>query len=435
MRKWFCIVFCSAGVLCLAQNRYTDSLEKVNAALPEGKEKMHNLAELSSALQSMNAEQAMLYADSALALSKKLNNKQMEAFCLNLRGDALWYEGDYALAQEEYFRALGINESINDSTGIAAAYRDLGWVFYSLNEFDRALDYFLKAYVVNKRRKEHHGICENCNDLAIIYRIRKDFTKALQFIEEGVDQSKIFLNNKDLETMYGSQSLIYQDQGKFGKAIEYLKKALEISESNGHTTVQIGCYINIAAVFNESGKAPDGIPYLEKVVTLAEKMNYRNAVSESYLGLASAYEVRGDYKQAFIYHKKYRDIKDSLLNVENNRQMTEMQAKYETEKKDKKLIQKDKALNAELAEAKRKSFQRNIFMTCFGLTVILALFIYRSYRLKKLANFKLKKQKEIIEEKQTEILDSIYYARRIQRVLLTSERYIGKTLTRLKAQT
>ena len=35
------------------------------------------------------------------------------------------------------------------------------------------------------------------------------------------------------------------------------------------------------------------------------------------------------------------------------------------------------------------------------------------------------------EEKQKEILDSIFYARRIQRSLLTTEKYIGRNLKRL----
>ena len=40
-------------------------------------------------------------------------------------------------------------------------------------------------------------------------------------------------------------------------------------------------------------------------------------------------------------------------------------------------------------------------------------------------------QKLIVEEKQQEILDSIYYARRIQRALVTSEFAINKHLKRL----
>ena len=44
------------------------------------------------------------------------------------------------------------------------------------------------------------------------------------------------------------------------------------------------------------------------------------------------------------------------------------------------------------------------------------------------------KQKELLEEKQKEILDSIRYAKRIQVALITSEKYIEKTLQKHKGK-
>jgi hypothetical protein len=46
-------------------------------------------------------------------------------------------------------------------------------------------------------------------------------------------------------------------------------------------------------------------------------------------------------------------------------------------------------------------------------------------------SLKLKHTLDLVEEKQKEILDSIYYARRIQRALITSEKYIENKLTKL----
>jgi hypothetical protein len=48
------------------------------------------------------------------------------------------------------------------------------------------------------------------------------------------------------------------------------------------------------------------------------------------------------------------------------------------------------------------------------------------------AEKQLSEQKKIIEEKQKEIIDSFRYARRIQRSLLANEKYIEKTVQRLK---
>jgi hypothetical protein len=72
----------------------------------------------------------------------------------------------------------------------------------------------------------------------------------------------------------------------------------------------------------------------------------------------------------------------------------------------------------------------------------LVFFMLNGYRQKNRANALLRSQnreieqkKTIIEEKQKEILDSIQYARRIQRSLLPGENYIQKELFRLNKNT
>ena len=47
----------------------------------------------------------------------------------------------------------------------------------------------------------------------------------------------------------------------------------------------------------------------------------------------------------------------------------------------------------------------------------------------------IEKQKEMVEEKQKEILDSIHYAKRIQRALLPTEKYFEKNIKNLKKDT
>ena len=81
----------------------------------------------------------------------------------------------------------------------------------------------------------------------------------------------------------------------------------------------------------------------------------------------------------------------------------------------------------------------------FVFVLLLALLSLRGFRNKQRVNVIISKQKEDVELakkiiegqklevelKQKEILDSIYYAKRIQTALITNENYIGKCLNRL----
>ena len=90
-----------------------------------------------------------------------------------------------------------------------------------------------------------------------------------------------------------------------------------------------------------------------------------------------------------------------------------------------KLVQEKKQAIAD-AESKKQKIVL-ILVTCVLLLVaVFAFFIYRSFLRKKKDNIEINHQKEIIEEKQKEILDSIHYAKRIQTALLPNEKYISK---------
>lgn len=86
-----------------------------------------------------------------------------------------------------------------------------------------------------------------------------------------------------------------------------------------------------------------------------------------------------------------------------------------------------------MADAKRQKIILYSVATLGAMILIFAVFAYRSFLQKKKVNVAIMRQKQLIEEKQKEILDSIHYARRIQRALITNEKYVHKTLVRLRA--
>ncbi len=75
-----------------------------------------------------------------------------------------------------------------------------------------------------------------------------------------------------------------------------------------------------------------------------------------------------------------------------------------------------------------QQFRINISIALFIVTLLGAGLLYRSYKLKQRSNIEITKQKEIIEEKNREIVDSINYAQRIQQSLLPSLEEIRKNL-------
>jgi serine phosphatase RsbU (regulator of sigma subunit) len=89
-------------------------------------------------------------------------------------------------------------------------------------------------------------------------------------------------------------------------------------------------------------------------------------------------------------------------------------------------FEKKEALNKKELE-KQKLIRNGIFYGA-GLLLILVFLMYRNFRNKKKANLELSHQKHIIEEKQKEILDSIEYAKQIQRALIANHEMVNQTI-------
>ena len=139
------------------------------------------------------------------------------------------------------------------------------------------------------------------------------------------------------------------------------------------------------------------------------------------------------------------NLNDSINSEQAQYRVSQLEKLYETEKKEGEI--KDLNKQNEINNAKIEK-QRIVAYLLMGIVIIIAIFtilqMRAAKRIKK-SRAQLQIQKELIEEQKIqvdeayhklhesnkEVLDSIHYAARIQRSLITSERYIKKELGRM----
>jgi hypothetical protein len=150
-------------------------------------------------------------------------------------------------------------------------------------------------------------------------------------------------------------------------------------------------------------------------------------------------EGTNDWKAAYQNNKLSVLYKDSLINEETTKKTLQTQMNFEFDKKEQavKLEQEKK----DLIVNKEKQTQTIIIISISAgliLVFVLALVILRSLRQNQKQNkiiidqkVLVEKQKELVDQKQKEILDSIQYGKRIQTALMASEKYFDKSLNKL----
>jgi tetratricopeptide (TPR) repeat protein len=351
-------------------------------------------------------------------------------------------EGKRDSALIYYFKVLKVREALKDEKTIGVTLNNIASVYSDLKQYNLALEYIDKA--INLEDKIGN-LLRKANRLSVkgsIYIEMNNFNEAEKYYLQALKIRQTLNNKKEISASYISLGNLNQKINKPDVALEYYLKALPIKEEMGDLPGVAGITNNIGVIYYDKKEYKKSIEYYEKALALRKQFGDINDIGESYLTLSNSYKEIKDYKNAYDFHVLNSNIKDSLFNNKFTSSISEMQAKYETDKQKQQigLLEKDKKISEE--EIKRKNAQRNGFAIGGFLVLALLFFAVRGYLQKQKDNkviFEQKKlvelksaeteaQKNLVEEKQKEIIDSINYAKRLQNAILPANSLINKYL-------
>ncbi len=399
-------------------------------------------------MQQSDFSTALAYYDSSLKIFERINDKSGEAKCLGNIGIVCRIKGDFSKALNFQLKSLKIREELSDKPGMAKNYTAIGNLYHDIKNIETALEYHRKALLIQKELNNKTGIAACYTNIGNIYWQQGKDSAALSSYNEGMKIHEEINDKTGVAHSLNNIALIY-DKKNDPSALDYYLSALKIRIELGDKSGISSSYLNIGEYYGKKGNHPESIKYLLYALSISKEIGRKEGIRLSSNGLSIAFEKSRDYKNAYEYHKLYSEIKDSIFNEESSKQIAEMQTKYETEKKELQIENLNKDNDIKETEIKKQNIQKIAFASGFGLMLILAFVIFRGYNQKKKANeiitaqkVEVEKQKEMvdeknkslevaykhIEEKNTEILDSIRYAKRIQEAILPPQKLVKQHL-------
>ena len=196
-------------------------------------------------------------------------------------------------------------------------------------------------------------------------------------------------NLENLSFVYNNIGSVYiEDKGDTIQGVNYLKKSIDIRTQLKDLNGLIFSYNNIANIYIGLKKFELAEENIIKAKQYAIEANNKRELTESFRLLSYLNESKNDYKQALHFHKLYLKQKDSLINEKNNKDVKELDIKYQTEKKEKQILQQQ-------AEVK----QKNIWLLLISSFVIIGFILFRNFRAKaKLQKEQLELENKLLEE-------------------------------------
>jgi len=300
-------------------------------------------------------------------------------------------KGENVKALEYYQKALKTAESTNDKESISHVLKNIGVLYVSWKKFDEAFNYYYEAekLAIETGNKELIADCQN--NKGIIYEQQKNYSKALSAYKIALDLYKEKKIPEKISMALSNIAIVYKFQKNYPEAINYNLKAISIAEKQDDKWTMSATYNNIGNLYGEMADYKKAIEYCEKALKIAKEIDAGEIIWSTYDSMADASAKAGDYKKAFDFQKlSFTEFKD-FLNKESAKQLSELNVKYETEKK-------QNLINRQKFEIKQKNVWLIFGGLLFLISVIFAYFIYRNYQHKQ----DKKLQNEIFRQKELE---------------------------------
>jgi signal transduction histidine kinase len=105
-------------------------------------------------------------------------------------------------------------------------------------------------------------------------------------------------------------------------------------------------YFNLASCLQDLGDLTDAQFYVDSGLVIAKNTKALPLMRNAFRALSRQASLKGNYSLADSYFEQYEKYRDSILNIEKVKAVSEIQTKYNVQAKEKEILQ-EKALNEE----------------------------------------------------------------------------------------
>ena len=385
-----------------------DSLKIVLARTVAPKDKIKTLLALGKAYYNdSDLNNALNTENQLLEIISKHGTKLDSAKCLRMIGLIYTQKSWYDKSLENLERAQLLFGESGDSSLQAKALMDIGIVHDYMQNLPMSLMYYEKALKYYEYKKEDAGIAD-CNlNIAIVLAKQKNYEQACEKLLSAAGIYETTGNNSFLAAAYINLGLTYKKMGNYDLAIEYHNKALNIWKLEDDQYHICYYYMNMGEIMLDLKRITEAGSFLFQAEKLALTLGSKDLLAKTYEYLSDYNVARKNYPDAYSYLNKSKQLNDSILNAETTEKVSQIQYRYEIEKREADNISLLKQnLNTEI-ELSKKNLVLYILTAILVLVALLVVLLVNQNRIKRRANEQLEIKNKLIESQKDELITLI----------------------------
>jgi tetratricopeptide (TPR) repeat protein len=352
-------------------------------------------------------DSALIMIDRAIALSRRIDNREQLAICFNTQGEIYKFFGQSELGVAKHLIALQIVVTDNNPRLISQFNNELGVLQLEIGNTLDALMYFsrsienanqVKDYLTLAKAYLNSGKCYK--DQGNLQEAKKNYKKSIELYQQEGDLLGLSFAHRVI-------GVAFRQAGDFYRAEENLIKALKYQENKQRFDLQTETYLELGRLKLTQKRSQEANSFL--LLGLNRSMQYNQAYLQNlfYQTLAENYASQKNFDKAFYYLQRYTDFSDSSKNIVDKTKIAELSELYKVEQRERIIVEQGASIAKQQKEAEltrvhiENSTLRNNFIIYFviGLLVISILVIYLV--INRLKHTKLKQLQREAEMNQT----------------------------------
>ena len=241
---------------------------------------------------------------------------------------------------------------------------------YGLKRDENGLKYALESYDLGHSLQDNFLIYSGAIQSAHMYFLKKQYDRAMTYVQEA--ESLMEKNSfHDRAHTYNLLGELLDELGNYNQVIEYYQKAMKDKQASQTSSV-VYAHLGYARSLMKQGKYHEAIPLLKQGIAISQARTNAVHRNELYETLSICYEKLHQYREALGAYKHFRFENDSLFSEDKERDLSEMQYRYDTERQEN-LIKQSRL---EMMQKEQRLQQLSFILTIIVLVLGLLYYLY-----------------------------------------------------------
>ena len=350
-------------------------------------------------MRAANYDSSLFHFNKAIESTKEIDNLSLLSILYNNAGIVYKYKGDYETAISYYSEGLKIDEETGYEPGLSAKHTNIALIYFQLENYEKSLEHDSISLEIKLRGDDYEATSIGYNNLGntlstigLNEEARENYLMALEYSRKSSSKVEISRNLHNL----GRLNL---DMEQLAEVEAYLNEALELRKEINDQFAIAETHIQLGRCFSNKLNSSKSHYHLKLAKTILDSINSPALLSEYYQVKAEAFTRESDFEGAYYAYQQYHIIEDSLENSKIQERLNLIREKYDSEKKDREILEQQVILAENEKEIQqKKTVNRLLIAGISGAIMILVFLLYifrqrRKLHLEELSN--LEKEKKL----------------------------------------